>query len=197
MFRILKTRVLGTFGLITSYVMLFFIGACQSGQELPSDWIKVPIQACIDSNEKLIGRTDAIDVYCNCMIPKIYEQVKSDKRKVKMMQEGDLDFIKHATDASFSEIAEQCKPERVDVGNKTPLKDLMMPHMERGIKIGLRDEMIQKGMADKINIDHYCDCMLEGIKKEFTMGEFAKRDVAQSEKYKKIEKTCMEGATKR
>jgi len=168
----------------------FCLLSCQGSDDLPTDWIKIPIQSCIESNESIIGEVEVISHYCECMIPEIYNKVKKDRQKVAMMRKGDLEFIKLSNDASFMEISKKCRPEAPDVRNKAKIADVILPHMERGIKIGLRDEMMRKGMADQMDIDAYCDCMIQGIKNQFTMNEFGRRDVETTTKYKDLDQKC-------
>ncbi|MEM9824272.1 MAG: hypothetical protein AAF985_24520 [Bacteroidota bacterium] len=168
----------------------FWLATCQSNEEWPADWMKIPIKSCIASNQSIIGETKEIGIYCECLIPKVYEQYKNDRAKVSLLRKGDLEFLKLSNDPQLLRISKDCQPAAPDVRNKAKLSDVMLPHMERGIKIGLRDELTQKGMAEQLDIDAYCDCMVEGIKATFTMNEFGRRDVQQTKKYKDLDQQC-------
>lgn len=173
-------------------VWVFFLGlgSCEGDFGQQQDWLKVPIQACITSNEKILDGLDEINAYCECLIPEVYTLVKDDREKVAMMKKGNLDFIKLSNDPEFLAKAEKCRPENVDLRNKAPVSDYLMPHMARGIKIGLRDDLIAKGMADQLDIDAYCDCMVEGIRTTFTIDEFSNKKVHETEKYLTLDKEC-------
>ena len=132
-------------------LLVLLLSACQTSDS--SDWYKVPIESCIKTNEKLIGKTAKIANYCNCMVPKIHHLVKEDKAKLASLKQGDLTFLNKNPDDAYIEVMAECLPLKEDVSSgQRPAGEWLDQEKERGLIQSLKNQF--KGTNFEKTNDH-------------------------------------------
>lgn len=170
-----------------------FQAGCQSAND--DNWIEVPIKSCIESNEKIVEKSQIVVDYCQCMIPKAYDYLRDDKEKVALMKEGKLEFLITTNDPTLFEISKKCMPSERPGFKGKKMSEVFDDRMEKGMRLSLLNHHDDEFKA-KHDIEVYIDCFINRLKNEFTTTEFGSGDFESSEKYANMKAKCKEEAKK-
>jgi hypothetical protein len=144
-----------------------------------SDGTKVPLKACIEANKKIMAKSVDVPLFCECFVPKFYEQIKGDAAAVKAFEERNwfdskyADFVRTTIKSCFAATAT----------TDSTAKFVVTPRMAETMKRQMKKTLVGTEIETTNDVDKYCDCVIEGIGEEFTTKEIMETAWSESEKY--------------
>lgn len=151
----------------------------KDGFVVVSDGSEISLKACVEANTKIMGNSVNVPDFCKCFVPKFYETLKGDAAAVKAFEERNyfdakyVDIMKADMRACFAQNAT----------NDATAKIVITPRMAETMKKQMKKAVEGTELETTNDIDKYCDCVIEGIGKEFTTKEIMETAWSESEKY--------------
>ncbi len=175
--------------------MLFSLFACKQKQTkddsiVMNDGTEIPLKPYLEAYSKTLGKSVDTKEFCKCYVPKYYAFLKQHPDKLKLFKEGKpVDLSESDHDELYNPYLD-CIAQTAsnDTTIKVTFKEDVIMQMKNSMKSDLSGSEIEKTN----DINEYCDCIIDGIQKEFTAKEFYRNDYTESDKYKKLTEKCLE-----
>ncbi|MBO9562785.1 MAG: hypothetical protein J7621_08430 [Niastella sp.] len=158
------------------------------------DGIEMPIGSCIDVQNKVFGNSIDTKKFCTCFLPLLYDGLKNDPEMLELFKKGKLEFMSQFNKDSFALVYEHCINDAATTDSTTRL--VLTPRMVKSIKATLMQRVREEGMEQIVDVDLYCDCIIDGLQTHFTAKEVMQENFNETEKYTVFMQQCQEKAKK-
>jgi hypothetical protein len=150
---------------------------------------KIPIDACVEVNTKILGKSVDPVAFCKCMIPKFYEVLKDDPDKLDLLNDGKFDQASIGQSQLVATFYSECMSQS-GTGDSTA-RLTITPKMEADIRQGVKDAFEGTDFEKTNDIDAYCDCLVKGMQTELTPKEIMQSNTADSIKFERMREKCI------
>jgi len=185
---------------LLTLITIFCLAACGEKRSqvdivIVDNNIEIPIDGCIEAQKKIMGNSVDATSFCKCLIPKMYSEFKSDPEKLKLLKEGKIDQVSKDKIDLVAKFYSDCISQSST--NDSTTRMTISPKMGEQIKQEMKRNLIGTDIDRTNDIDQYCDCLINGMRTEFTAKEIMQEDFNQSEKYQTLGKRCLQSTLKR
>ncbi len=157
--------------------------------------IEIPIDGCVAGQEKIMGSSVNAEGFCRCLIPKMYEVVKNDPVKLALLKRGQIDAVAKNELESITGFYETCIGENATTDSTSRMNITMK--MAAQIKEGMMLNLRETDLAKTNDLDKYCDCIIDGMRIEFSAREIMDENFYESEKYQALGNKCLKASVKK
>lgn len=180
------------FTIISFLIIIVLIIGCKQNSKnvvVVGNGMKIPIDACVEANTKILGNSVDPVAFCRCMIPKFYETYKDDPQKLKFLEDGKYDQSDLEQGQAAAVFYSECMSQSA-TGDSTA-RLTITPRMERGIREGIKNVFGGTEFEKTNDLDAYCDCIIKGMKTELTAKEVMQANSADSVKFERMREKCI------
>ena len=179
---------------------ILLLAACEQKQSqidvvIVDNNIEIPIDGCIEAQKKIMGNSIDAMAFCKCLIPKMYSEFKADPKKLELLKEGKIDQVSKDKIDIVAKFYADCISQSGTKDSTTRMT--ISPKMADQIKQEMKRNLIGTDIERTNDIDKYCDCLIDGMKTEFTAKEIMQEDFNKSEKYQTLGNKCLQATLKR
>ncbi|MEM6894620.1 MAG: hypothetical protein AAF554_13090 [Bacteroidota bacterium] len=187
-YKLSRIQLIKYFGI--SLVIFFCFSFFHLSREIvPSNFVtinglKVPLNKCIDGNERLISDETRREEFCKCFVEKLTDNPELKMRFKKKLESGRLIqvFNEIQNDSIFLGLGiDNCYGQNMEW--TTRLAELM--------KKKWKEELTGTEFEKSNDLDKYCNCLIDGYK-EFPFEEVIGDDFANSPEAVSIDEKCTE-----
>ena len=147
------------------WLAIFCLTSCLQNEDKENsvtiEGVRIPIKACVETNNRLFGKSLNTKEFCKCMIPKLYSLVKDDPEQLKFLKKGNWDEVSKSKQQEFLQYYTECLNQFSIVDSTARLN--ATPEMVKDMKSGMKENLIGTEMGKTNDLDKYCDCIIEGI----------------------------------
>src|SRR5215203_435149 len=179
--------------------MCFYLSACfqrqnQGDKIVLDNGVEIPIKGCVEANTKILGNSVDPVAFCKCLIPKLYDDVKNDPKKLKLLKEGNWFDLPKDKQELVVEYFQDCMNETAT--DDSTARFTITPRMADGMKKKMLQELRGSEIEQTNDVDKYSDCIINSLQTDFTVKEVMQDDFNETEKYKQVVARCLKTTRK-
>jgi hypothetical protein len=171
-------------------IVIFSLGS----KVVPSNFVKInglkiPIGQCIDGNRRIIPDEKEREEYCKCFIEKITNEPELKSKYQKKLEDGKINDV-------FKEV--QSSPKFLELGIEDCISSINMKwtdNIANSMKSNLEKELIGTEFEATINIENYCDCLVDEYR-NFPLDKIMEDGFSESQEAIEIQEKCVKQSEK-
>lgn len=186
----------------TSILSIFILLGCQGKVSKESNLIgpnplenlsietkvPVPMDLCIEAHLQDIGSMPETEKFCNCYVPKFASLLENDSFLLNAASKGEMDKLPVDKKVELLRFYQECfsHEEIVNQLEETGFS----PEVVEGLKRGLKGALASTNAAELFDIDPFCDCVVAGIQKRYTIMQVMNGEIMEMPSYKALQDSC-------
>ncbi|RYE57356.1 MAG: hypothetical protein EOP48_05970 [Sphingobacteriales bacterium] len=143
-------------------------------------------QPCVSGMNELFSTGVDSTKMCDCLLPKFYQLIKDDPKKIKKFEEVGFFTLQGNAKDSATQLFRDCVVEHIiDTSYKLDMKKFKEPFL-----LKLKDTLSNMSGLNNVNIDSLCNCVMHRLDGNITIKEYFAEDYLTVEKIKNVLTDC-------
>lgn len=185
---------------LSSLLFLFLFCSCQESQaEKPKTAnqnisanteaiVPVPMDLCIEAHLQEIGSMPETEKFCNCYVPKFASLLENDSFLLDAASKGEMDKLPVDKKVELLRFYQECFSHE-EIVNQLEAEGFS-PEVVQGLKRGLKGGLASTNAAELFEIDPFCDCVVAGIQKRYTIMQVMNGEIMEMPSYEALQDSC-------